>query len=170
MIVPINISINGKEFSIEATLTLPPQYQRFPLILKSKIILESNLDINTPIQGINNIYFIHCAGTQHYKIDSHVDPLEKIKELQIGCPFKLELIACCPGEKSVENDLIAKYKDKYRDGWLVLDDIEAHNVIDEMTGYFINQSDKPKEHKAKSTKFTEFIKRIVPSKANDSSE
>lgn len=175
MNVPVDLSINGKESYIQASLILPTQYQSFPFVLKSNIALECNFDLKTPTSGINNIYLIHCDKTQHYKIGSHSDPLEKLKELQVGCPLKLELIACCPGNKSVEESLTYKYKDN----WFVLDDAEARNIIDDMTShYFISRGPmiqkEPQTPRPKGTKLMNLIKRMVPDKdlnqSNNSTE
>ncbi|WP_423778692.1 GIY-YIG nuclease family protein, partial [Campylobacter jejuni] len=52
------------------------------------------------------IYLINAKGTTKYKIGfSEINVLQRLKGLQTGSPFELELIAQQPGTKETERKL-----------------------------------------------------------------
>ena len=63
---------------------------------------------NIEKEGIQNLYIIHCEGTDYYKIGVASYSEERLDSMQIGCPFKLILIA----ESPYYNKTLTQVKEK----------------------------------------------------------
>jgi hypothetical protein len=80
----------------------------------------------------DNIYLIRCETTHFYKIGHSMNIFSRIKELNVGNPFKLTLLACCPGDCKVEKIFHKKYKDNRVKGeWFSFSEEEIENVLKE---------------------------------------
>lgn len=57
------------------------------------------------------VYFMETIGAPFIKIGWAIDPLERLKDLQIGCPHELKLITVIPNKsRRVEHRLQNKFK------------------------------------------------------------
>lgn len=57
------------------------------------------------------VYFMETIGASFIKIGWAIDPLERLKDLQIGCPYELRLITVIPNKfRRVEHRLQNKFK------------------------------------------------------------
>jgi hypothetical protein len=48
------------------------------------------------------IYAIRAVGTEYIKFGVAIDVKERLRVLQTGCPFPLELVATCEGDQKTE--------------------------------------------------------------------
>lgn len=75
------------------------------------------------------VYFIKAEGLNRVKIGISKNPEERLKQLQIGSPFKLSLIATTPGNIELERSLHNKFSHIICDGeWFHLT-MELENYI-----------------------------------------
>lgn len=81
------------------------------------------------------IYAIRAVGTNFIKIGyTSKSPLERVRELQTGCPLDLELVACCQGKKTMETWLhwrLLKAKAHHRGEWFT-DCDEMRKIVAEI--------------------------------------
>lgn len=55
------------------------------------------------------VYLIECVGSDFYKIGYATNPEQRVKELQIGCPYELRMVNSFPGGINEERELHARY-------------------------------------------------------------
>lgn len=75
------------------------------------------------------IYFIHCPAANAVKIGRTANPpYQRLMSMQAGCPFELELIGLCKGDRHEEETLHARFAaDRVRGEWFRLTDgLRAH--------------------------------------------
>ena len=79
------------------------------------------------------VYVIHCEGTTFYKIGiSKKNYNDRLYNLQIGCPFELEMIYVSHSDdhRRLEKELHKKFKDKcVRGEWFDLDEASLDTLI-----------------------------------------
>ena len=75
------------------------------------------------------IYLIYCSKTKTCKIGYSYNPDNRLKELQTGNPYHLELITTVPGDISIEKDIHSKFNHlKLKGEWF--------NYTQEIKDYF----------------------------------
>ena len=73
------------------------------------------------------VYFVRCED--YVKVGYSRDLKTRISDLQVGCPYFLELIAAVPGPESLEWIFHTVLRNKrFRGEWFVLDD-EMRQII-----------------------------------------
>ncbi len=89
-----------------------------------------------------NVKLYVVRAGQFVKIGSTVDPIKRLSQLQVGCPYKIQLVAVFPGTRKDEKELHRIFKkDRFRGEWFVyrgaiarwVDDLgpPIHNVLEE---------------------------------------
>lgn len=76
-----------------------------------------------------HVYFLEAVGSGYIKIGISRAGGLRIRELQTGCPFPLELLAEMPGGYTVEQGLHARFKHLRFNGEWFRDDPELRAVI-----------------------------------------
>ena len=73
------------------------------------------------------IYLVECLGPDNfYKIGFATNPQQRLKELQIGCPYELKIILEFPGGLIKEKELHAFYNNSYvRGEWFNLNPLSV---------------------------------------------
>lgn len=106
-------------------------YPDYPIsAMESTLVLEQQ-PINTPVPDCDNVYFIHCCETNFYKIGHSVTPNKRLATFQTGCPFELELLACCSGGSEFEEELHIKYKaQRTRGEWFSFSDDDVADLLE----------------------------------------
>jgi hypothetical protein len=80
------------------------------------------------------IYAIRAEGTEYIKFGVAADIKQRIDLMQTGCPFRLVLVASCPGGKGEETSVhvrLLRAKAHHRGEWFK-DCPEAQAIIQEM--------------------------------------
>lgn len=80
------------------------------------------------------IYLIKCEDSDNYKIGFSSNPEKRLKELQVGHPFKLNIISTYDSiyYNEIENSLHNKYGYTKKTGeWFTLSLEDEMNFIDE---------------------------------------
>lgn len=62
------------------------------------------------------VYIIHAVGTNRIKIGFSINPQKRLSELQIGSPFRLEMLGYWPGGKRCEKLLHRHFKNFRKTG------------------------------------------------------
>ena len=77
------------------------------------------------------IYFIQCTVTGYVKVGHSYDPMYRAKTLQVGNPFKLELVATIMGNQTYEAQIHKRLEPYHIRG-------EWFNPCEEMVEYIVN--------------------------------
>lgn len=78
------------------------------------------------------LYLIRCSNSNFYKVGSSENPEDRLRKLQVGCPYPLSLIYKHPFKKAhkIEKFLHKKYSDKRKTGeWFELSGTKSVNLI-----------------------------------------
>jgi len=110
MKVPATLRVNNLDINTTISVKLSGNFEHIPFTLTSPIVLQTNVDLTKPIQGIQSVYIIK-GDRDNYKI-GYGNPLDRLKTFQTGNPYKLRLIACCPGGKELETSFHDMFKNK----------------------------------------------------------
>lgn len=74
---------------------------------------ERNLVIKQKLNNVTDSEFVYVIGNLTHnicKIGYSKNPLSRIKEIQTGCPYKLQLFLVVGGNRTTESQLQKKYK------------------------------------------------------------
>lgn len=110
MKVPAILRVNDCEITTIVSVKIEGELKCSNFTLVNPIILKSDIDITIPMKGIQSVYLIK-GDKNNYKI-GYGNPTERLRTFQTGSPHNMELIATCPGGKSLENTFHEKYKNK----------------------------------------------------------
>ena len=82
------------------------------------------------------IYFIQCGENGPIKIGyTQADPKHRLKQLQIGCPYKLKLIFVYQdNDRESESDIHAEFEDYRMRGEWFLPTGRIYDFIDAVAG------------------------------------
>jgi len=110
--------------------------------IKSSLQVQCDIDISIPIPDVDNVYLIK-ADKFNYKIGFSKTPLKRLKQLQTGNPYKLKLIACCPGSKQLEDKIHKYLSNKLSNSgsakeWFKLNEQNINDIIFLMVIKYIN--------------------------------
>lgn len=78
------------------------------------------------------VYLIECVGSDFYKIGYAANPEQRLKELQIGCPYELNIANTFPGGLLEEKELHARYTNSaVRGEWFQInkDSLEVYKFM-----------------------------------------
>lgn len=74
------------------------------------------------------VYVLECGG--YYKIGFSKNPLERVRQLQTGCPFRLHLVGTVTAPQTAEFALHNKYADKRMHGeWFQLTPEDVGDIL-----------------------------------------
>lgn len=132
MKIGVNLCINSVNIPVKATLNLPDRYKCMPFEITSPLELKCDIDLTQPIPYVDNVYLIK-GDNSHYKIGFSKNPKKRLNDLQSGNPHPLELIACCPGAKPLEDRLHDMFDDVRKEAgsaqeWFVLDEEHVDTI------------------------------------------
>ena len=128
MKVPATLRVNNLDINTTISVKLSGDFVHIPFTITSPIVMQTNVDLTKPIQGIQRVYLIK-GDRDNYKI-GYGNPMDRLKTLQTGNPYKLQLIACCPGGKGLETKFHDKYNSKRINGeWFVLKQKDIDDIM-----------------------------------------
>lgn len=126
ILIPATVIVGN--IATEIMVTIASKNLRDSFILKSPLVFKSDIDISLPFKG-DQVCLIRSGQTSKFRIDYTNDTKECLNSLK-GCPYTLKIVACRVGDKSIEKQYHALYKEKeYLEGWFNFNDKDIKSII-----------------------------------------
>lgn len=127
MNIPVTLRVNKVDITANATLKLPKHCYNVPFKVVSHPVIEYDINPEDPERMSDNIYLL-CVNGCGYKIVFGKETTENLILTFAKNYHTLQLVACCPGTQSLQEELYKTYDHRLVDDWLKLNDDEIKEL------------------------------------------